>query len=332
MSVVYPLNLPQTLLWKVRNFPDNVYNFNPTDNLTKMMSILLGGAGTGQIDQIYTAARINQENLEFSDLDNILGGLLNTRRLVTEMYTTTSNPFTDQLSIENWEDVISKDSAYRERLNGVSSSHLQGATPLGMRNIADATNSLENKIVEVWNVTTSGTTISGTNYQTRGFGVNETLIIPLVPSDLPFNNDLQRDTLQSLYNLKPTGNIVSISTSGINSYNNLSYTVTSGNSEFFYLNRQVIANGINTPSSVSTTSNNTVRSRYFLKNNTSVNAPHFAHLLTSESSTDVTLNISNVAVVPLNSVSSAGELPGYNTNLPLGNPVFSITATVYGNC
>ena len=330
MSVVYPLSLAQGLPWKVRNFPDNVYNFDPLDNLTKIMSILLGDAGTGQIDEIYTAARINQENLEFSDLDNILGTLLNTRRLVSEMYLAANNPFTDQLSIENWEDVISKDSAYRERLNGVSSSYLQGATPIGLRNVADATNSIENKIVEVWNTTTSGVMISGTNYRTRGFGVNETIIIPFLPSDLSFNNDLQRDTLQSLYNLKPTGNIVTL-TSGINPYNNYSYTVTSGNSEFFYLDREIIANGVSIPSVVYNTSNNTLSSRYFLKNNVSVKAPHFAHLLAEESSTDLTSNISTVVVTPLSSVSDTGELPGYNTTLPIGSPSLPISATVYGN-
>ena len=331
MSVAYPLNLPQTLPWKVRNFPDDVYNFNPTDNLTQLMNILLGPAGTAQLDRIYTAARINQENLEFSDLDNILGVLLNTRRLVKEMYSFTNNPFTDQISITNWEEVISKDSAYRERLNGVSSAILQGATPLGLRNIANATNSLENNIIEVWNVTTHRNNISGTNYNTRGFGVNETVIIPSVPGDLSFNNDLQRDTLQSLYNLKPVGNIITIF-SGINPYNSLSYTVTSGNSEFFYLNRQVIANNVNTPSSVFNTSNTAVNSRYYLKNGESVDAPHFAHLMAEESMTDLTLNISTVEIIPLSTLSSTGELPSYSTTLPIGNPSLSITATVYGNC
>ena len=331
MSVIYPLNIPQTLPWKVRNFPDNVYNFNPTDNSTQLMNILLGAAGTGQLDRIYTSARINQENLEFSDLDNILGVLLNTRRLVKEMYSIDNNPFTDQISITNWEEVISKDAAYRERLNGVSSAILQGATPIGLRNIANATNSLENSIIEIWNVTTSGTTISGTGYNTRGSGVNETVIIPLVPSDLPFNNDLQRDTLQSLYNLKPVGNVITIS-SGINPYNNISYTVTSGNSEFFYLNRQVIANGVNIPSSASNTSNPAVNSRYYLINGESVDAPHFAHLIAEESITDLTSNISTVEIIPLSSLSSTGELPSYSTTLPLGNPSLSITATVYGNC
>ncbi len=331
MSVVYPLNLPQTLPWKVRNFPDNVYNFNPTDNLTQLMNIILGAAGTGQIDSIFTSARINQENLEFSDLDNILGVLLNTRRLVQEMYSISNNPFTDQISITNWEEVISKDSSYRERLNGISSSILQGATPLGLRNIASATNSLENQIIEVWNVATSGTTISGTSYNTRGFGVNETVILPLVPSDLSFDNDLQRDTLQSLYNLKPVGNILTI-TSGINPYNTLSYTVTSGNSEFFYLRRQVMANGVNTPSDAINTSNSTINSRYFLKNGEKVEAPFFAHLLTEESTTDLTLNIPTIEVIPLNSISNTGELPSYATTLPLGIPSFAITSTVYGNC
>ncbi len=327
MSVIYPLNIPQTLPWKVRNFPDNVYNFNPTDNLTQLMNILLGSPGTGQLDRIYTAARINQENLEFSDLDNILGVLLNTRRLVTEMYSIPNNPFTDQITVANWEEVISKDSAYRERLNGVASSVLQGATPLGLRNIANATNSLENNIIEVWNVTTSGITISGTSYNTRGFGVNETVIIPSVPGDLSFNNDLQRDTLQSLYNLKPVGNIITIA-SGINPYNTLNYTITSGNSEFFYLKRQVIANGINTPSLVANTS---VNSRYYLKNGENVEAPYFAHLLTEESVTDVTLNIPAVKVIPLSSLSSTGELPSYTTTLPIGDPSFQVTATIYGN-
>ena len=293
------------------------------------MNIALGPAGTGQLDLIFTSARINQENLEFSDLDNILGLLLNTRRLVTEMYNTVSNPFTDQLNIDNWEDVISKDSAYRERLNGIGSSYLQGATPRGLRNIANATNSLENILIEVWNVTTSGVTISGTNYKTRGFGVNETVIVPMVPSDLTFNNDLQRDTLQSLYNLKPVGNIVTIA-SGINPYNNLSYTVTSGNSEFFYLDRQVLANGVNNPASISNAGNTAVSSRYFLQNNVNVDAPHFAHLITEESTTDVTLNISTAAIIPLSSLSNTGELPGYSTTLPIGNPNLAVTATVYG--
>lgn len=330
MSVVYSLNLPQGLPWKVRNFPDNVYNFNPLDNLTKIMSVLLGSAGTGQLDKIYTAARINQENLEFSDLDNILGVLLNARRLVSEMYNGVGNPFTDQLSITNWEDVISKDSAYRERLNGISSSYVQGATPIGLRNVVDSTNSLENRVIEVWNITTSGLTISGTNYKIRGFNSNETVIVPMVPQDLSFNNDLQRDTLQSLYNLKPTGNIVTIA-SGINPYNSISYTVISGNSEFFYLNRQVIANGISIPSVAYNTSNTALSSRYFLKNNVSIEAPQFAHLLAEESITDLTANISTVAVIPLSSVSATQELPGYNTTLPIGNPSLPITSTVYGN-
>lgn len=45
---VFPISLNQTLLWKVRNFPDNIYNFDSIDNLTILMSILLGDAGVGQ--------------------------------------------------------------------------------------------------------------------------------------------------------------------------------------------------------------------------------------------------------------------------------------------
>jgi len=175
-GAVYPLSLNQTLAWKVRNFPDDIYNFNPLDKLRVLMSVLLDNAGVGQLDIVQTVSRINQENLEFSDIDTILGNLLGISRLPSELYATTTNPFTDQLLMSQWFDVISKDSNYRQRLDDSASARLLGATPVGLKKIAESVSHTPVKMVESWNaplVQASGNytvTISGFSYTTIASG------------------------------------------------------------------------------------------------------------------------------------------------------------------
>lgn len=338
---ILPVSLGQTLLWKTRNFPSDVYNFNPTDNLTTLMSVLLGPAGTQQITNVQIAARLTQEYLEFGDLDNILGSILNAPRLPTEVYSTNVNPFTDQLTPAQWDDVLTKDASYRERLFGIASSYLRGATPIGLQNIAESASGLKFKAIEVWNTVLSGTTVSGTNVQTRGFGNNETVLVPLVPSGLTFSNSLKSNTLTMLKQLNTAGSVVSIA-SGINPYTQVpyvvtsgtntfsstgAYTIVSGSSNYFTFNRQVVGNGINPPSYVNNTSDNTITSRYWLKNNVSTTAPVFAHLGTQEILVDVTQNIVATTVTPTTIL--PGKTPT-TISSPVGIPILPITATIYG--
>jgi len=339
---IISISINQTLLWKVRNFPNNVYNFDPQDNLTSLMKILLGNAGIGQLSALQVAARINQQNLEFSDLDNIMGTMLNTPRLSSEMYSTNTNPFIDQLTPINWDDVLTKDSDYRERLNGVAFSYLRGSTPFGLQSIAESTSGMKFRAIEVWNTTLSGTTISGTNIQTRGFGNNETVLLPLVPSNLNFTQALKLNVLNSLYNLNTTGSMVTVASgsnpfvqapysivSGTNNFTSSgTYTITSGNSQYFTLNRQVTANNINTPSYVNSSLDLSITGRYWLVNNTKVQAPQFAHLETQEALIDVTQNISTMNVTPISSIGSPST---YTVNAPTSSATLSITSTAYGS-
>ena len=333
---VIPLNLNQTLNWKVRNFPDDSYQFNPQDHITTLMGILLGNAGTGQLTTLQVASRLNQQNMEFSDLDNILGQILNSPRLITEIYNASTNPFIDQLSRSNWQDVVTKDSDYRERLIAIASALLQGGTVFGIQKIAEATSSLQFNVVEAWQTAASGTNIPTTiasGVTTRGFGSNEVLLVPNVPSDLQFTVDTKHSTLQSLENLKPVGSIVTV-TSGTNGYSNpMNYTITSGNSQFFSFDRQVTANNINAPANSYNINDISYAGRYWVKNSQTVDAPHFAHLQTQEGSIDVTQNISTVLVNYTTTFSGSpgyGTLPAYNTNTPLGIPVLAISSTIYG--
>ena len=335
------LNLNQTLLWMVRNFPDNVYNFDPNDNLTNLMNILLGNAGTGQLSALQVAARINQQNVEFSDLDNILGSILKTTRLPKEIYTIDTNPFIDQLTPDYWDEVLTKDANYRERLGGVASSYLRGATPMGIQSIAEANTGLKFRVVELWNTVLSGSTISGTNINTTGFGNNCSVLIPLVPADLTFSNSTRIGTLQSVANLKPTGSIVSIASgvnpfvqapyvqvSGTNTFTTSgTYTIVSGNSQYFTFQRTVTANNINVPSFVNNNNNLSITGRYWLRNSQPIVAPQLAHLQTQEALIDMTQNVSTTIVTP---ISTIGTIDSFSIKNPIGNSSLPITSTVYG--
>jgi len=328
---VIPLSLDQTLNWKVRNFPDDVYNFDPSDYLTIFMRTLLGNAGTGQLTTLQITARLNQLNLEFSDLDNIMGQLLNTPRLSSEYYTINTNPFIDQLVRLSWQDVITKDSDYRERLVGVASSYLKGGTVFGIESVAEATSNVRFRVVESWMTAASGTNIPTTiasGVTSRGFGVNEVILVPNVPSDIIFNADIKHATLKSLGNLKPTGSIVTVS-SGINGFSNpMNYTVVSGNSQFFSFDRQVTANNINDPAISSYNINDiSYAGRYWLRNGLTTQAPVFAHLQSQEGSIDITQNINSVVV---NSILPSGNTNQYTTTSMLGKSLLPVTSTIYG--
>ena len=103
------------------------------------MGVLLGNSGVGQLSTSQVAARLTQQYLHFSDLENSLGELLNAPRLVTEFYNSPVNPFTDQLTPAQWTDVFIKDSNYRERIIALMTALLKGGTVQGIQATAEAT-------------------------------------------------------------------------------------------------------------------------------------------------------------------------------------------------
>jgi hypothetical protein len=321
----FPYSLAQTLLWKVRNFPDEAYNFNPEDNLTTLMGILLGPAGTGQMDLVQTSTRINQQHIEFSDLDTILGVLMDIPRLSSEIYSSNINPFRDQLDLTDWKDVWAKDANYRERLVGTINALLRGATTLGVQALVEATIQNKARVVENW--TAASGTMSDLGYS-RNLDGNEIIIIPNAPSNLtPTVND-RASLINSSKKLIPTGAVVTVISGAVDNFINIPFTSVSGSSEFFFYNRDVSATNVNPPSNVKNSPDYSVSSRYWLQNNKNVNAPFFAHLQSQESVINLTNNISTVQTSSLN---SQGEsVLTTNTRLPIGYAKTRITSTVYG--
>jgi hypothetical protein len=319
-----PLHINQTLTWKTRNFPDNVYNLNPKDLLTTLMSTLLGNSGVGQLLTAQVTARLTQQYLQFSDLENTIGGFLNAPRLTTEFYNSPINPFTDQLTPSQWDDVFIKDSNYRERLLALMTALLKGGTVQGIQATAEATAQVQALVVENW-TTASGNIPSGWS---GGFDGREAIIVYNVPAGLSVNNVQRTAIANSLQRVAPIGTIVTQVSGSINNFVPVPYTVASTSSELFNLPRTVVANNINIPSNVINSTNSSVSTRYWLQQGIPITAPNFAFTSSQEVLVDVTTNISNVTVTPI--TASRTTLNSSTTQLPLGTPSLPVASTVFG--
>ena len=310
----YPINLHSTFEQKVRNFPDSVYNFNDGDNITTLMKILLGNSGTGQLSTLQLAARLSQQTIEYSNLDEILGLILGVKRVSSEIYSFATNPFIDQLPHENWQEIISKDASYRERLIGAAEAFQIGATMWGILTLCEALTQFKFYVVESW--------------RTPGYGRSslnksqEIVLIPLIDGNLwkKWDQAYAYSITQVIHRLLPTNFVISFGTP-IQSFTPVplsNVTTASGYSEYFHLSRTVSTSQINTPGNIQVGGN----TRYWVKNNNANKAPHFSHLQTQEIIIDLTGNIVNAS-----STDSNGNGPVSNS---VAIPSVQVTSTIYG--
>ena len=309
---ILPVNLNSTFEQKIKNFPDAVYNFDENDNLTTLMKILLGNSGTSQLRNLQVAARLSQEYIEFSNLDSILGIILDIQRDSSEIYSFATNPFIDQLSQEQWQEVIAKDSDYRNRLLGAAEAFQVGATVWAVVTLCEAMTNMRFYVVESWRTPGFGRTGVDTN--------NEIVIIPIIDDRNYFTWDQGKAQLilDNIYKIVQYNFVISFGQPIQNLYSvDLQYVPTSaGYSEYFYLQPTVNGIQINTPGTIQPGA----ETRYWLKNGGLNQAPYFAHLQTQETILDMTGNIISVS-----STDNNGE-PADSLALPS----LQVTSTVYG--
>jgi hypothetical protein len=205
---IYSIIIDRTFLEKVANFPDEVYNFNPHDNLTNLMSTLLGAAGTGQLSIVQTAAT-NTQNLngiEYSDLDLTSSSYLGVDRLTTEQYNSQVNPFIDQLDPAIWDQIHTVDSSFRERLMLILTAIYSGATILGLTLLAESVLNTKVRILERWRYPTSSDQLKYFKTACN----TEFVVIPL--GDAPITQDMAESVIDMMGLLKPINAIASIFT------------------------------------------------------------------------------------------------------------------------
>ena len=315
---IFTVTPNNTLSSKVANFPEDVYSFNEYDNLTTLMTVLLGNSGAGQLKNIQTVARLGQEIIEFSNLDNILGQIYQISRNSSEIYSFATNPFIDQLLNTEWQEIARKDALYRERLLGAAEAFQTVSNLWGVLTLAQALTGIKFYATESWR--TSGLTSRGINPG------QEIVLIPLTDNAGIFTwNQVQANQILSVIQRVIPSNFIISFGSPIRTFTNvaLSNVTVSGQepngySEYFYLQPTVTANGISTPSVIPPGGN----SRYWLLNGQNVVAPYFAHLQSEEIVIDVTGNINSVTSTDTNGVGAPSD--------SVALPSLQITSTLYG--
>jgi hypothetical protein len=204
LSTGTDLLLPQSAIMdRLRHFPEEVYSLAAESHLVRLMKVLLGDAGAGQLKKRLTISRLSQvlSSTHFYDLDRFYGALFGVRRTPQEYLS--FNPYIATATGDQWDTAHASDASYRSRVMQFARGISFGATVIGMELIAEAILSIECDIYEIFNQVDLGTA----NYADRRLFV----IRPKRPVTLAEAFDLK----QVISTLKPADVRVEIDYQGV---------------------------------------------------------------------------------------------------------------------
>lgn len=132
------LLVPTRMADRLAHFPEEVYDLSAESHLSKLLKVLLGDAGAGQLRKRLLITRMQNtlQGTHFYDLDRFYGPLFGLRRGQDEVFDL--DPYTETAVTETWDEVTSKDASFRSRIEQFSKALAYGATPTGMELVAEA--------------------------------------------------------------------------------------------------------------------------------------------------------------------------------------------------
>lgn len=138
---------------RLGHFDPDLYDLRDSSHLMKLLKVLLGASGLGGLRRQAAVARLQGmfNGMHFLDLDHFYGALFGIQRTQGEAYTDQNfNPYLDAADPEGWDEIQSKDSAYRSRLISFAKAIPLGATYIGLKSMAEALLSAPCEIYESW--------------------------------------------------------------------------------------------------------------------------------------------------------------------------------------
>lgn len=132
------------------NFPEGLYDLRDTSNLVRLMKVLLGDAGTGQLRKRTMVTRLESDlnGANFFDLDRFYGSIFGALRSPAEALTI--NPMNDTATPDEWDTIQAADASFRERINSLAKAIEMGATIPGLKQAAEAIVEAPVDIYETW--------------------------------------------------------------------------------------------------------------------------------------------------------------------------------------
>lgn len=193
---------------KVKNFPEEVYRITDTDSrIFKLMYALLE-VGIGGLQRMQGQSLIGESSLHstiYNDLDSMFQ-FLRMPRQPNEFYE--YNPYIQPVTLEQWQEMLTKDSEYRIRILKFFQALLRGGTLEGIKMMAEAACGAEVQVMEMWRI------ISG---QGLGVGISfgrtpplnnakEFIIIPL--EDISY--DQRKAIIDMVSLIKPVNTVCTV--------------------------------------------------------------------------------------------------------------------------
>lgn len=147
-TVSDPLLPPSTVTEMLAHLPDAVYDLSPESHVSRMLKVILGDTGTGQLRKRYTYAHLSHFLLtaHYNDLDQMYAEIFGLKRLVRERLSI--DPYLEAATDAEWESINAADASYRARVEAFSRALTMAGTPSGMVLAATAVLGTECRVYE----------------------------------------------------------------------------------------------------------------------------------------------------------------------------------------
>lgn len=136
--------------YRMAHFSDGVYNLSPESHLSRLLKVLLGDAGIGQLAKRHLLARLQQTfgGTHFFDLDSFYGVIFGVQRKQSELLP--ADPATAALDPAVLDAARIADGSYRSRIEAFAKGLGLGATAIGIEAVAEAVLGIECNVRELW--------------------------------------------------------------------------------------------------------------------------------------------------------------------------------------
>lgn len=166
-----PLLPPQSSREMLAHFFEDLYDLRPESHLSRLLGVLLGDSGVGQLRKRFTYAHLSHtiRTAHFYDLDRFFADVFGFRRLFAERLP--FDPYEHAGTQEEWEEILARDAAYQNRVAQFVRGINWGATKTGMHLVASAILSHPVRIYEMYHAIDDADTYDPeTNDQINTYG------------------------------------------------------------------------------------------------------------------------------------------------------------------
>lgn len=261
-EITNPLHPSKRIIDRLGNFPSESYDLSAESHLTKLIKVLLGDTGVGQLHKKMILTRIQQSvgGTHFFDLDAFYGAVVGVLRRSDEQLP--KDPFRESVSESEWNEIVVRDASYRSRVEQFAKALNLGSTPMGMEVAAEAVLAVNCDVVENWvvdddlaskwsTVESIGTyaTLAAYSYaQLEGYGALNGVSSPVknrhkftVYPHRALTEEERYDAIRVLERLRPAGSLIEISPIPSNAYSVVSPASVFSDSEHWKI-KTLIAN------------------------------------------------------------------------------------------